>query len=267
MKKILSLFILFLIGLSFLSTPKTAAAACTKHPPVIDVVPQNRNKNGAPGDERQYTIKVTNKDAGTSCDPVKFVLSKEQLPGDNWTGKFGDNSLVIAKQKTKSTTFKLKSSTTATVGKKPITLGVKPESRPKKEFKIYYTVESSPTPTPTPTVCRQITPELTVTQDKTFVRPGGKITYTVKVKNVDQGPCPERNMNLTRDLRNENWIGDWDPNRTIVDFKKGQTRTKKLAVTSPNQAPVGTYKVKINLRNNSDQVVLTKEVNFVIRNN
>ena len=109
---------------------------------------------------------------------------------------------------------------------------------------------------------------MTITQNKTFVKPGGgTITYAVKVKNVDQGPCEERNMNLTRTLPNDNWKkGVWDPNNSFK-FNKGEERTKKLIVTSPDQAPVGTYKVTLNLRNNADEIVKTKKVNFVIRNN
>lgn len=282
MKRILSLFILFLIGLSFLSTPKTAAAACIPHPPKIEIVPDNKNRNGAPGEEKQYTIKITNKDEGADCQKVKFTLTKGKLPGNKWTGKFDENTLNIAKQKTESTTFKLKSSTTATEGKKPITLEVKPHSRPKKTFKIFYTVKSSPspsvspsptptgrptvTPTPTPSTCRR-EPKVTITQDKTFVRPGGRtIKYTVAVKNVDVSPCPERNMNLIRELHNENWrSAPWDPDNDI-NFTVGQTRKRTLAVTSPSQAPVGTYDVKIKLRNNANEVVITKVANFIIAN-
>lgn len=496
------------------NTPKPTnppGTTCDKNTPTLQVTPGNRNGN--PGDEKTFDVKVINNDRGGACNPVTFVVSKEHLPSDRWTGKFDDNSLnnIPKAGGSKSTKFHVKSPANATTGVKPITLGVRRQSQTQAQVKthITYTVGSSlsPTPTPTPTgtptltptpdpdpepgeitidleigldgigttsriplggnknpeekdralnfhlyktadnshtfswqesvtydetlekftalmslpkpdktdiadgnynfyvsgepfltrrytgsinltadqtttikleafnlitgnitnsvesdnridqldyhvllscsiysqdeetcekdpnykensdlnsdgivneddftlwlketinqegdsppgeptptpspspspsptltptprpsgtpsptptACNRVTPEMTITQDKTFVKPGGgKITYTVKIKNVDQGPCEDRNMNLTRDLRNENWIGVWDPNRTIVDFKKGQTRTKKLAVTSPNQAPVGTYKVKINLRNNSD-VVVTKEVNFVIRNN
>lgn len=251
--------------------PVNAQTNCTKHPPAVDVKPNNRD--GKPGDQKEYTVKVTNKDVGAGCKKVKFTLTKEKLPSSKWTGSFTDNVLTIDNQKSKTTTLKIKSPTNASEGKKPITIGTKPANRAQKKTNFFYTVKKGPdttgTPAPSstpppPTTCKRVDPEVTISQDKTYVKPGGgKITYTVQIKNIDQGPCPERNMNLTRTLHNDNWKAAWDPNNTFT-FKKGETRNKKLAVTSPTGASKGTYKVKVNLRNNENKIVLSKEVGFVI---
>lgn len=276
MRKLLLIIFLAISGLLFLSPKSEALAACNRNAPAIEIVPESRNRNGTRGEEKEYTIKVTNKDQGADCGRVRFALSKEQMPSSNWTGRFTDNILIIEKQKTKRTTFIAKSPMGASLNKKEITLAVKPENRAKKLFKIYYTVIASnpsgaPTPTttttttPQPTTCKRVDPEMTITPDKTHVRnAGGVITYTIAVKNVDQGPCADRNMNLTRTLHNDNWKGTWDPDNKLENFKKGQTQRAKLVVTSPAGAGKRTYQVKINLRNNQNEVVYTKTVNFVI---
>lgn len=111
-------------------------------------------------------------------------------------------------------------------------------------------------------VCDRNDPNVTITANKTSVKPGGKIAYTVKITNTDQGTCAKRQMSLTKTLPN-NWTGDWDPNNSF-EFDKGEIRTKTLVVTSSAQAPENTYKVKVHLKKNNDVLVLTKEADFVV---
>lgn len=265
-------------------------AVCNRNAPKLEVIePDNSTRTGKTGQKKEYKVKITNNDK--NCDNAKFVLTADP-PGaaSNWTTKFDpDNEFAV--DNTKSVTLEVTPKNAVTDGRKTIKVGIKRPSNTNNiqdaGVSVFYVVErdeispspsSSPNPTasptnspstslspsPSPTGCDHNTPALTISQDKESVKQGGKIIYSIKVKNTDVGSCKKRKLNLQRILPNpDNWKGTWDPNNEF-EIDKNKTKTFKLTATSPNNAAKKVHVITINVRNPQNTVLVTKKVNFTV---
>ncbi|GEM_PF-3230404 len=242
---------------------------CDKNAPTLEITPANRN--GAPGDEKTYNVKVINNDRGAGCDPVTFVLSKERLPNDNWTGKFDDNTLnnIPKNGGDKTTKLHVKSPNGATTGPKTITVGVRRQGqeRAQKTVNVTYTVQTSGTPTNTPTptnspICETHTPEFIVNPTSINAEPEEEADYGIEVTNTDTGSCPKKSMSLTADLPDSNWARFFG--KENFELFPGGKQITNVRIKSPANTPTGSYKITLNLRDSSDQIVGVKEVYYVV---
>lgn len=251
-------------------TTDRPSPTCDRNTPGLEIIPSNRN--GRPGDEKVYDVKVINKDTGSSCDPVTFVLSKERLPNTNWTGRFDDNTLNnIGKNGGSQTTkYHVKSPAGATDGPKTITVGVRRQGQTValKTVNVTYTVQdntpvtNTPTPTNIPVDCVANNPSITVNPESVSLTKGSEATYTVKVKNMDTGTCADRNLSMQRIIPTA-WTGEWSPAYQFT-LAKGAEKTYTLSVKSSATANLGTYPITINVKNSSNVNISTKNVNYVV---
>lgn len=260
--------------------------------PKLEITPLNRE--GRPGVEKQYTVKVTNQDGANCPASVEFTLTRN-LPGDEntkWKGRFGSNKLTIEKGKSKSTTLFITSSPNASEGPKTITVKASRSNGKNKSQNITYKVlpkatnvtnpptkkpttpptkkpttppTKEPTKGPSPSACVRKTPNLTIDPESRSTNPGGEVSYTVKVKNVDEGPCADRTLTLQRTLPNSNWTGSWTGDNSDFKIAKNVEKTFTLKVKSPNSASVGNKSITITLKNNSDQTVGTRNITYTVQ--
>ncbi len=245
-------------------TSTTPQPTCDKNAPTLDITPNSRNGN--PGDEREYSVKVTNNDKGEACNPVSFVLSKERLPNDNWTASFTDNTLSSISKNggNKSTTFKVKSPNGATQGPKTFTLGVRREGQTTAQVQVNatYTVNVA-NPTDTPTTCTRKDPEFTVTPDSQEANPGQEASYSIEILNKDTGECSPKTLSLTANLPNTNWEATFGKNSPF-ELAQGDKQITNVKIKSPTNATAGTKKITLNIKNPNNTIIATKDIAYVV---
>lgn len=243
--------------------PPTNTPSCDKNAPTLEITPNNRNGN--PGDEKEYEVKVINKDKGTSCDPVDFVLSKERMPGSNWTGKFDDNTLTNIPKNggSKTTKFKVKSANGAASGPKTITLGVKRQGQATAQKKVNTTYTVNNNAGPTPTLCNKNQPDFIVTPESITSAPGEEADYSIEIINKDTGTCTPKTLSLSAVFQNNDWqafFGKESP----FDLDKGAKQITNVRIKSPANATPGTKKITLNIKNPNNTIVATKDINYVL---
>lgn len=253
--------------------------ACNANPPGLSVTePTNKTRSGLAGAEKQYTLKVLNKDTG-DCPARTMVLSKESMPSDKWSGSFSANNFSLAKGASKEITFKVTSPNTASTGEKTISVGVRKSAQTTAQVKqalIYIVQPKNPispgvsnpiskNPSNPPTTCQRNTPSVVITQDKTAVKPGGTIIYSVTLTNNDTVKCADKNLKLSTKLPNDSWRGTFSKND--LSMKAGTQIAFKLTVDSPNFSTVGNKDVKLVVKNGEGTVLLTTPLSYVISEN
>ncbi len=235
---------------------------CDKNPPTLEITPNNRNGN--PGDEREYDVKVINNDKGASCNPVNFVLSKEHLPNTNWTGSFVDNTLNNVEKNGgfKSTKFKVKSPSGATSGPKTLTLGVRRESQTTAQVQVntLYTVNDN---TPTPTTCTRNEPEFIVTPDSLDGAPGEEADYRIEIINKDTGTCTPKTLSLSAVFPNNEWQAFFGKDSPF-ELAQGAKQITNVRIKSPTNATAGTKKITLNIKNPNNTIIATKDITYVL---
>lgn len=254
-------------GNSPTTTPPPDGTNCKPNPPGLQIIPVQ--KEGKKGDSREYVVRVTNNDRGRDCKD-KFTV---KIVGDNpsgWNASLNKNELEVKGEKHEDAKLTIRSSQNANAGViKTFHVRTQRKSGGHKvtgQAKYEVLKDSGGGGGGGGgggDKCAPEKPRLEVSADKNSVKPGGKITYTVKVKNVDRGPCEKRNLSLQRVLPNDKWTGAWDKNNQF-EIAKGVEKTFKLEVKSPNNATVGTKKITINLKNNEGSVINSKEVTYVV---
>ena len=240
-----------------------------KNPPKVDIKPISHE--GKKGDKRKYTITINNEDKKNddNCKAETFTLKADAKidPNNKWD-RFefeGGNKLTIKPGEDKPKDLFVTSPDNAQKGVKNLRLTVNSEKHQTRNVSFTYKVVTGDDGGGGDK-CAPEKPRLEVSADKNSVKPGGKITYTVKVKNVDTGPCPKRDLSLARVFpTNSNLNGSFQPNNEF-ELAKGVEKTFKLEVKSPNNATLGTKKITINLKNKGGDVINKKEVDFVISN-
>ncbi|MBI4097491.1 MAG: hypothetical protein HY426_00450 [Candidatus Levybacteria bacterium] len=278
----------------------TIAANCDRNKPLLEVTePKDGQRSGKSGQERKYTIKVTNKDSD-NCGDETFVLTKEFVP-NNFNVSFDDATLKIAPKGHESTVLHATPQNDASSGDRTITVGIKRQGKGLlKSLNLKYVVQpgtddratkaptkkptdqpatkaptkkptdrltQSPTrkPTEKPGKCTRVTPQFSVTPDSQDGAPGKAVKYIMVIKNIDEGPCDARKLSFEAKTPAEAWAV-WKVvfAKEKIELEKGGAATIDVVITAPSGAAPGDNKITLNLKNVNGAVIATSDVSYVV---
>jgi hypothetical protein len=253
-------------------TPTQGAGAC-KQTPTLDAPDKDKTKQA--GQTANYTLTLKNNNPNSCTGKRDYKLEVVEKP-TNWIVELNPVSVndVSSQAMRANITASVKSRANSQPGNYKVRIRAvdKANSQLRSVVELTYVVQgANPTPSVSPTAtptqppptgaCRREEPQLLVDPAARTAPKGSTVTYNVTVRNRDQGGCAPRNLSLARVLPNDNWTGSFNPGSLTIN--PNSNATSVFSLTSPSGAN-GTRTIKINLRNQNNQVIKSRDITYTV---
>ncbi len=203
---------------------------CQHFNPTISISP-DQSQTVAAGTTVTYTVSVLNND-NAGCSATTFNLTDAIPPG--WSASYGSNSLTLAYGTSGSSPIQVTSPNNASTGTYTFTVTATNSVVPSLNASTTanYNLNTAP--------CIHANPTVSFSPVTQTVQAGTAALYVLGVTNNDNASCNSSTFTL-----NDSVPGGWTailgiPSLTI---SPGRNASTSLQVTSPGDAPAGTYSV------------------------